>query len=71
MTVIWLPDEQVAALKANAAGLTLEAWLKQLADAERQPPPAERPLQTAADIVRIRSIGLFWRMFPTARTSGL
>ena len=53
MTVIELPDEQAAALKAKAkaAGLTLEAWLKQLADAEREPPPAERPLQTAADIV--------------------
>jgi len=36
MTIIELPDEQAAALKAkaNAAGLTLEAWLKQLADAE-------------------------------------
>jgi hypothetical protein len=50
MTVIELPDEQAAALKAKAAaaGLTLEAWLKQLAGAE---PPAEHPLQTAADIV--------------------
>jgi hypothetical protein len=35
MTVIELPDEQAAALKANAAGLTVEAWLRQLADAER------------------------------------
>ena len=53
MTVIELPDDQAAALKAkaNAVGLTLEAWLKQLADAERQPSSAERPLQTAADIV--------------------
>jgi hypothetical protein len=53
MTVIEIPDEQAAVLKAkaNAAGLTLEAWLKQLADADREPPPAERPLQTAADIV--------------------
>ena len=53
MTVIELPDEQAAALKAkaNAAGLTLEAWLTQLADAEREPPAAARPLQTAADIV--------------------
>jgi len=33
MTVIELPDEQAAALKAKAAavGLTLEAWFKQLA----------------------------------------
>jgi hypothetical protein len=50
MTVIELPDEQAAALKAQAtaAGLTLEAWLQKLAEQE---PPAERPLQTAADIV--------------------
>jgi len=34
MTVIELPDQQAAALKAKAAaeGLTLEAWLKKLAD---------------------------------------
>ena len=50
MTVIELPDEQANALKAKAAaeGLSLEAWLNKLADAE---PAAERPLQTAADIV--------------------
>ena len=50
MTVDELPDEQAAALKAKAAaaGLTLEAWLNKLASAE---PSAERPLQTAADIV--------------------
>ena len=50
MTVIELPDEQAAALKAKAAavGLTLEAWLKKLAAAE---PSDEQPLQTAADIV--------------------
>ena len=53
MTVIELPDEQAAALaaKAAAAGLTLAAWLNQLASAEPSSPPAERPLQTAADIV--------------------
>jgi hypothetical protein len=36
MTVIELPDQQAAALKAKAAaqGLTLEAWLKRLADEE-------------------------------------
>jgi plasmid stability protein len=50
MTVIELPDEQAAALKAKAAaeGLSLEAWLNKLAEAE---PAAERPLQTAADII--------------------
>lgn len=34
MTVIELPDEHAAALKAKAAmqGLTLEAWLKKLAE---------------------------------------
>jgi plasmid stability protein len=50
MTVIELPDEQAAALKAKAAaeGLTLEAWLNQLACAG---PSAEHPLKTAADIV--------------------
>ena len=57
MTVIELPDEQAAALKAKAAaeGLTLEAWLSQLAGAE---PSAEHPLKTAADIVleRMRSV---------------
>ena len=46
MTVIELPDEQVAALKAKAAaaGLTLEAWLKQLAAPEMT---GEKPDQTS------------------------
>ncbi len=53
MTVIELPDEQAAALKAKAAaeGLSLEAWLNKLASAEPSIPSAERPLQTAADII--------------------
>ena len=51
MTVIELPDEQATALKAKAAaGLTLEAWLSKLAEVEPEP-SAERPLQTAADII--------------------
>jgi hypothetical protein len=52
MTVIQLPDEDAAALtaKARAAGLTLEAWLKQLARDDDEP-PAGMPLETAADIV--------------------
>jgi hypothetical protein len=41
MTVIELSDEQAAALKAKAAaaGLTLEAWLKKLADEDMAAPP--------------------------------
>ncbi len=48
-----LPHELTAALtaKAAAAGLTLEAWLNQLARAEPSTLSSERPLQTAADIV--------------------
>lgn len=57
MVVIQLPDEQAAALKAKAAaeGLTLEAWLSKLANGEVS---AERPLQTAANIVldRMRNV---------------
>ncbi len=51
MTVIELPDEQAAALKAkaNAAGLTLEAWLKQLAAEQEQPP--SRPPRHIADVI--------------------
>ena len=50
MTVIELPDESAAALKAKAAaaGLTLEAWLTKLAGTD---PSSDKPLQTAADIV--------------------
>ncbi|MGA2589869.1 MAG: hypothetical protein ABSH32_08150 [Bryobacteraceae bacterium] len=55
MTVIELPDEQAAALKAKAAaeGLSLEAWLNKLAATEpvAAEPAAARPLQTAADII--------------------
>ena len=51
MTVIELPDEQAAALqaKAKAAGLTLGAWLKQLA-AEQEHPPS-RPHRHIADVI--------------------
>ncbi len=53
MTVIELPDEHAAALRAEAAavGLTLEAWLQKLATAE---PSDRQPLQTAADVVLSR-----------------
>ncbi len=55
MAMIELPDEQAAALKAKAAaaGLTLEAWLQQLAGGKPEP-RGGRPLQTAADIVLAR-----------------
>jgi plasmid stability protein len=57
MTVIELPDEQAAALKARAAreGLTLEDWFRKWAEEQ---PPAMQPLQTAADIVlgRMRNV---------------
>jgi hypothetical protein len=45
-----LSEKQATALEAKAAaeGLSVEAWIQKLADEE---PPAERPLQTAADIV--------------------
>jgi hypothetical protein len=51
MTVIELPDEQAAALKAKAAaeGLSLEAWLKKLAAEQEQ--PAGRPLRHIADVI--------------------
>jgi plasmid stability protein len=50
MTVIDLPDEQAAALKANAAaeGLSLEAWLQKLAEQER---PDDRPRRHIADVI--------------------
>ena len=50
MTVIELPDEQAAALKAKAAaqGLSLEAWLQKLAEQER---PASRPHRHIADVI--------------------
>ncbi len=53
MTVIELSDGQAAALiaKAAAEGLSLEAWLKEQADVERERPAAEQHLRTAADIV--------------------
>ena len=50
MTVIELPDEQAAALKAKAAafGLTLEAWLQKLAEQEE---PPNRPRRHIADVI--------------------
>jgi hypothetical protein len=57
MTVIELPDEQAAALKAKAAaqGLTLNDWLEKLASEHPAAPPfVSSPLQTAANIVLAR-----------------
>ena len=53
MTVIEIPDEEAAALtaRAAAAGLSLEAWLRQLAGTEGVQASGRRPLQEAADIV--------------------
>ncbi|HEY1946444.1 MAG TPA: hypothetical protein VGG97_05525 [Bryobacteraceae bacterium] len=50
MTVIELPDDQVAALTAKAAaqGLSLEDWFKSLAG---EVPVTSGSLQSAADIV--------------------
>jgi len=52
MTVIELPDEQAAILKAKAAaeGLSLEAWLKKLAREER---PASRPERHIAEEILV------------------
>ena len=52
MTVIELPDEQAAALKAKAAaeGLTLEAWLNKLAGAEPEP-SVSRSRRHIADVI--------------------
>ena len=50
-----LSDEEAAALEAKAAadGLSLEAWIRKLAEPEPQA-TVERPLQTAADIILSR-----------------
>jgi hypothetical protein len=51
MTVIELADEDAAALKAKAAaaGLSLDAWLKQLAGTAEEPQAPVRPLRHIAD----------------------
>jgi len=56
MTMIEIPDEQAAALKARAAeqGLTLEAWLEKLA---RDPSPgrlAAAPRRHISEVIRER-----------------
>jgi plasmid stability protein len=56
MTVIELPDQQAAALKAKAAaqGLTLEAWLKKLADEASSTAPRS-PREAAARILQLQT----------------
>jgi len=56
MTVIELPDQQAAALKARAAaqGLTLEAWLRRLAEEEAFPPAPSFPPEAAARILELQ-----------------
>jgi plasmid stability protein len=56
MTVIQLPDEQAAALKARAAaqGLTLEAWLQKLAGEEAPSSAPRSPQEAAARILQLQ-----------------
>jgi plasmid stability protein len=56
MTVIELPDQQAAALKARAAaqGLTLEAWLKHLADEGAFSTAPLSPQEAAARILELQ-----------------
>jgi hypothetical protein len=48
-----LSDERANALqaKAEAEGLSLEAWIEKLAEPAAPDPRAERPLQVAAQII--------------------
>ena len=56
MTVIELPDQQAAALKAKAAaqGLTLEAWLQRLAGEEAYSITPRSPKEAAARILQLQ-----------------
>jgi hypothetical protein len=56
MTLIELPDQQAAALKARAAaqGLTLEAWLKNLADEETSSEGPSSPQEAADRIFQLQ-----------------
>lgn len=56
MTVIELPDQQAAALKARAAaqGLTLEDWLKRLADEALSRDAPLSPEESAARILELQ-----------------
>lgn len=56
MTVIELPDQQAAVLRARAAaqGLTLEAWLKRLADEEAFSIAPPSPQEAMARILELQ-----------------
>ena len=56
MTIIELPDQQAAALKARAAaqGLTLEGWLKRLADEEMSLIAPRLPQESASRILQLQ-----------------
>ena len=56
MTVIELPDQQAAALKAKAAaqGMTLEAWLKKLADEDAPSAAPRSPQEAASRILQLQ-----------------
>jgi hypothetical protein len=69
MTVIELTDEQAAALKAKAAaaGLTLEAWLQELAE---QGPSASEPRQHIAEVIVENMRGVPPEIMSTMPTDG-
>jgi len=69
MTVIEIPDEQAEALKARAAaqGLTLEAWLKRLAEEELK--PAFDPEAAKEAAARIRELQKHVKPDPEGLTS--
>lgn len=54
MTLIQIPDEPAAALQAKAAerGLTLEAWLVELASESAECPATVRPRRHIAEVIR-------------------
>ena len=56
MTVIELPDEQAAALRAKAAaeGLTLSAWLRKLAAPEAASPAPRSAKDAVARILELQ-----------------
>ena len=53
MTVIELPEDKAAVLKAKASaeGLTLQAWITRLADDERHQGLAQKPFETGRGLL--------------------